>query len=57
MDCVYLLRTIRFTLFMQSVTVYTKNHMCHINVLCGQNAEFFDVELDDTYSNYRALRA
>jgi hypothetical protein len=37
-------------------TVYCENHMKHMSILCGQNAEFLYVKLGGTYSNHWALR-
>jgi hypothetical protein len=32
-----------------NVFVYSKNHMEHTNILCGQNAEFMNVKADGIY--------
>jgi hypothetical protein len=43
-------------LFGETVAVYCENHTEHTNKLCGQNAEFWCVKADGTYSNQRALK-
>jgi hypothetical protein len=42
----------RLMLFGGTVAVYFKNHMKHINALCGQNVEFCYVKADGTYSDH-----
>jgi hypothetical protein len=41
-------------LFGETVAVYCENHTEH--TLCGQNAEFWYVKADGTYSNHWALK-
>jgi hypothetical protein len=43
-------------LFGETVTVYCDNHTEHINILCGQNAEFSCVKVGGTYNNHFALK-
>jgi hypothetical protein len=46
----------RLTLFRETVAVYCENHTDHINTLCGQNAEYFNVNAGGTYSNHLASK-
>jgi hypothetical protein len=46
----------RLMLFRETVAVYCENHTEHTNTLCRQNAEFWYVEADGTYSNHWALK-
>jgi len=39
------------------MAVCSQIHTKHINTLCGQNVEFFNVKRDCTQSNHRALEA
>jgi hypothetical protein len=44
-------------LFKEIIADYFKNHVKHMNTLCEQNAELFNVKADGgTYSNHCALR-
>jgi hypothetical protein len=40
----------RLMLFREIIAVYCENHMEHINALCGQNSEFFNVKSGGTYA-------
>jgi hypothetical protein len=42
-------------LFGETVAVYCENHMEHANTLRGQNAEFWNVKADGTYSSHWGL--
>jgi hypothetical protein len=42
-------------LYREIIAVCSEIHTKHINTLCGQNVEFFDVEPGGTYSNHRAV--
>jgi hypothetical protein len=35
----------------ETTVAYFENHMKHINVLCRQNSEFFNVEENGTYTH------
>jgi hypothetical protein len=39
-----------------NIAVYCDNHTKHINTLCGQNAEFYDLTADNTYSTCCVLK-
>jgi hypothetical protein len=39
----------RLMLFRETVAVYCENHTVHTNTLCGQNAEFLNVEAGGTF--------
>jgi hypothetical protein len=39
-------------LSVETVAVYCENRTEHINTLCGQNAEFYCVRADGTYTNH-----
>jgi hypothetical protein len=43
-------------LFSETVAVYCENRTEHINILCGQKAEFYYVKLGVTYSNHYSLK-
>jgi hypothetical protein len=38
------------TLFREIITVYSENLTKHINMVCGQIAEFYSVEAGSSYS-------
>jgi hypothetical protein len=38
-------------LFRERVAVYCENYTEHTNTLCGQNAAFWYVKVDGTYTN------
>jgi hypothetical protein len=40
-------------LYREAIAVCSEIHIKHINTLCGQNVEFVNVKLDNTYSNHR----
>jgi len=42
-------------LYREIIAVYSEIHMKHINTLCGQNVEFFNVKPSGIYSNQWAL--
>jgi hypothetical protein len=42
-------------LFKETMAVYCEDHTKHVNTLCGQNAEFFNVKSGGTCSNHFAL--
>ena len=42
-------------LYREIIAVCSQIHTKHINTLCGQNVEFFNVELGGTYSDHWAL--
>jgi hypothetical protein len=46
----------RLMLFGETVAVYCDNHTEHTDTLFGQNAEFWCVKADGTYSNHWALK-
>jgi hypothetical protein len=41
--------------FRETIAAYSENHMKHLNIICGQNAEFLNSEASGTYSNDCAL--
>jgi hypothetical protein len=43
-------------LFREIITVYSENHMKHINKFCGQNTELLIVKVDGTYSHHWTLK-
>ena len=43
-------------LYREIIAVCSEIHTKHINTLCGQNVEFFNVKPSGTYSNHRAIR-
>jgi len=43
-----LIKTNQFLLCREIITVYSDIHTKHINTLCGQNVELFDVKPDGT---------
>jgi hypothetical protein len=43
-------------LFKETVAVYCESHKQHTNTLCGQNAEFLNINAGSTYSNHCALK-
>jgi hypothetical protein len=43
-------------LFRETIVVYCKNHMKHINALYGNNAELWCVKASGTYRNHWALK-
>jgi hypothetical protein len=43
-------------LYSEIIAVCSQIHTKHINTLCGQNAEFFNVKPGGTYSNQWALK-
>jgi hypothetical protein len=44
-------------LYKEIITVYSKNHVKHMKVLCGKNTEFlFNVKAGDMYSYHCALK-
>jgi hypothetical protein len=38
-------------LFREIIAVYCENHKKHINALCGQNAEFFNIQFCGKYNS------
>ena len=42
-------------LYWEIISVCSEIHTKHINTLCGQNVEFFNVSPDGTERNHRAL--
>jgi hypothetical protein len=38
-------------LFKKTVAVYCENHTEHINTLCGQNVELFNIKAGGTHSD------
>jgi hypothetical protein len=44
-------------LFREIITFCCENHMKHVNTLCGQNAEFSNVQAHGIYSNHWAINA
>jgi hypothetical protein len=46
----------RLILFKETVAVYCENCTEHINILCGQNVEFWYVKVCGAYSNHWALK-
>jgi hypothetical protein len=43
-------------LFGETIAVYCENHTEHINTQCGQNAEFFSVEIYGIYNYLCVLK-
>jgi hypothetical protein len=43
--------------FREITTVYSQNYTKHLNSLCGQNGEIFNVEAGGVYSNHYALNS
>ena len=43
-------------LYREIIAVCSQIHTKHINTLCGQNVESFNVMLGGTYSNHWALQ-
>jgi hypothetical protein len=43
-------------LFRQIITVYSENYMDMINTLCGQIAEFMNIQAGGTYSYHWDLK-
>jgi hypothetical protein len=43
-------------LFGETVAVYCENHMEHTDTLCGQNVEFYYVQVGGTYSDHGGLK-
>jgi hypothetical protein len=41
-------------LFKETVIIYCENHMKHINTLCGQNAQIYNVKASGTYNYHCA---
>jgi hypothetical protein len=41
-------------LFREIIAVYCENHTEHINTLCGQNAEFLNVQAGCIYGYHKA---
>jgi hypothetical protein len=41
----------RLMLFRETVAVYCENHTEHTNTLCGQNADYWEINIHGTYSN------
>jgi hypothetical protein len=41
----------RLLLFREIISVYSENRTKHVNTLCGQNAECFNVKVHGTYNN------
>ena len=42
-------------LYREIIAVWSQIHTKHINTVCGQNAEFVNVQPGGTYSDHRAL--
>jgi hypothetical protein len=43
-------------LFREIIAVYSDNHTNPMNILCGQNAQLFDIKVDGMYSYHWALK-
>jgi hypothetical protein len=43
-------------LYSEIIAVCSEIHIKHVNTLCGQNVEFFNVKPGGTYSNHWALK-
>jgi hypothetical protein len=43
-------------LFTETIAVYCENHTEHINTLCGENGEFFNIKVGGTYRYHWALK-
>jgi hypothetical protein len=43
-------------LYSEIIAVCSQIHTKHMNTLCGQNVEFYNVKRDGTYSKLCALR-
>ena len=43
-------------LYREIIAVCSQIHTKHINKLCGQNVEFFNVEPGGTYSDYWTVK-
>jgi sulfite reductase beta subunit-like hemoprotein len=43
-------------LYREIIAVCSEIHTKHINALCGQNVNFFNVTLGGTYNNHRVSR-
>jgi hypothetical protein len=43
-------------MFRKVIAVYCENHAKHINTLCGQNAESFNIEAGGMYGYHRSLK-
>jgi hypothetical protein len=49
------IKTSQLMLYIEIIAVCSQIHTKHINILCGQNTEFFDVKAGGTYSDHWAL--
>jgi hypothetical protein len=49
-------KTNQLMLFGEIVPVYCENPMKHINILCGQNSQVFNVNAGGTYNGHCALK-
>jgi len=43
-------------LYREIIAVYSEIHIKHINTLCGQNVEMFNVKPGGTYSDHWAVK-
>jgi hypothetical protein len=43
-------------LYSEIIAVCSQIHTKHINTLCGQNVEFFNVKAGGTYNNHWAIK-
>jgi len=43
-------------LYREIIADYSQIHTKHINTVCGQNVEWFNVKRGGTYSNHRAVK-
>jgi hypothetical protein len=46
----------RLKLFEETVAIYYENHTEHIDILCGQNAEFLHVEAGGRHGNHLDIK-
>ena len=49
-------KTSQLTLYRQIIAVCSQSHTKHINTLCGQNGEFFNIMPNGTYIVFTALQ-
>jgi hypothetical protein len=53
---VFATKNSRLMLFGETVAVHCVNYMEHIDILCGQNLEFWYVKTGGIYSNHSAVK-